>query len=366
MKVITYVFTAGRKASIININNGALDFYYGSTLLDSEKYNVQILEFKNSFSIYARTLNRLEYYLSRLISLPLNFSKIISKSNFEMLKKSDHIIFVSESTALSTLPMLLLLKSYNIKTSLFVMGLFSKKINFKSLKFLHNFYVRLIINVIDNIFFLGKGELNLAKKIYPNEQKFIFFPFCIDTKFWSCETKDLKEDRQILFVGNDGNRNFQLLYKIIKIMPNYDFKVLTNNKDHRFSDFKNVEFLDGSWSKKAVTDIELRKIYKESVLTILPLKNSFQPSGQSVALQSIASGTPVLISKTKGFWDGDLFNDNSEIFFTKSDKEDEWKHQIEDIVHNESLRKDISKKGKNLILEEYSLEKFILQLEQYL
>ena len=246
------------------------------------------------------------------------------------------------------------------------MGLFSKKINFKSLKFLHNFYIRLVINAIDNIFFLGKGELNLAKKIYPNEQKFIFFPFCIDTKFWSCETKDLKEDRQILFVGNDGNRNFQLLYKIIKIMPNYDFKVLTNNKDHRFSDFKNVEFLDGSWSKKAVTDIELRKIYKESVLTILPLKNSFQPSGQSVALQSIASGTPVLISKTKGFWDGDLFNDNSEIFFTKSDKEDEWKHQIEDIVHNESLRKDISKKGKNLILEEYSLEKFILQLEQYL
>jgi len=366
MKVITYVFTTGRKASINNLKNNALDFYYGATLLDSENYDVHILEFKNSFSIFARTLNRLEYYLSRLVSLPINFSKIISKSNFEILKKSDHIIFVSESTALSTLPMLLLLKRYNIKTSLFVMGLFSKEINFKSLKFLHNFCIRLVIKVIDNLFFLGKGEFNLAKKIYPNEHKFSYFPFCVDTKFWDLEPKDVKDKRQILFVGNDGNRNFQLLYKITTIMPNFNFKVLTNNRDYRFEDLKNVEFINGSLSRKAMTDIELRKIYNESNLTILPLKNSFQPSGQSVALQSLASGTPVLISKTKGFWDEDLFFDKSEIFFANSDNEYDWKQLIENIIHDESLLKNITRKGKNLVIQEYSLEKFLFQLKEYL
>ena len=39
---------------------------------------------------------------------------------------------------------------------------------------------------------------------------------------------------------------------------------------------------------------------QESKITIIPLKNTLQPSGQSVALQSMANGTPVLISKTDG------------------------------------------------------------------
>ena len=41
-------------------------------------------------------------------------------------------------------------------------------------------------------------------------------------------------------------------------------------------------------------------------MTIIPLKNSIQPSGQSVALQSMACGTPVVITETFGFWDKKL------------------------------------------------------------
>ena len=45
------------------------------------------------------------------------------------------------------------------------------------------------------------------------------------------------------------------------------------------------------------------------------MKESLQPSGQSVALQSIACGTPVLITKTGGFWDNKNFKDKDNIFF---------------------------------------------------
>ena len=53
----------------------------------------------------------------------------------------------------------------------------------------------------------------------------------------------------------------------------------------------------------AIDDLELRNIYQNAKLTIIPLKDSLQPSGQSVALQSIACGTPVIITHTSGFWD---------------------------------------------------------------
>ena len=66
---------------------------------------------------------------------------------------------------------------------------------------------------------------------------------------------------------------------------------------------ENSKIINGSWGSPAIDDIELRNIYQSAKLTIIPLKESLQPSGQSVALQSIACGTPVLITETKGFWD---------------------------------------------------------------
>ena len=61
----------------------------------------------------------------------------------------------------------------------------------------------------------------------------------------------------------------------------------------------NSSILKGSWGNPAINDLELRKLYRSAKLTIIPLKESLQPSGQSVALQSIACGTPVLITKLK-------------------------------------------------------------------
>ena len=50
--------------------------------------------------------------------------------------------------------------------------------------------------------------------------------------------------------------------------------------------------------------------YEQSNLSIIPLKNSLQPSGQSVALQSMSMEVPVLMTKTDGFWDHSVFDNN--------------------------------------------------------
>ena len=60
----------------------------------------------------------------------------------------------------------------------------------------------------------------------------------------------------------------------------------------------------------------LKDLYHNNRLTILPIKNTYQPSGQSVTLQSMAVGTPVLITKTEGFWDKNNFIDKKN--FTKA------------------------------------------------
>ena len=61
--------------------------------------------------------------------------------------------------------------------------------------------------------------------------------------------------------------------------------------------------------------ITILKKFIEDLDCVYSFKNSTQPSGQSVSLQCMSVGVPVLISKTDGFWDYDLFKDNKNIFF---------------------------------------------------
>jgi hypothetical protein len=87
------------------------------------------------------------------------------------------------------------------------------------------------------------------------------------------------------------------------VLQDFSFTFVTDNELILESNEipNNVKIINGSWHDELLTDQELRRIYTEAKITILPLKESYQPSGQSVTLQSICAGTPVLISDTKGF-----------------------------------------------------------------
>ena len=128
-----------------------------------------------------------------------------------------------------------------------------------------------------------------------------------------------------MFVGNDGNRDANLLIDIAKAMPEYQFIFVSKIPKLQDIELPNVKLISGSWGDKALTDSELREIYNNARLTIIPLKESSQPSGQSVALQSMSVGVPVLISKTTGFWDEEIFENNTHLFFQNDNNPSSWK-----------------------------------------
>ena len=84
----------------------------------------------------------------------------------------------------------------------------------------------------------------------------------------------------------------------------------------------------GNWSKNLISDTELKKYYLSAKLVIVPLKNSFQPSGQSVGLQAISTNTPLLITKTDGFWGDTKFLNSSKINFVDVNNINLWKKKL--------------------------------------
>ena len=115
-----------------------------------------------------------------------------------------------------------------------------------------------------------------------------------------------------------------------------------------------------------MSDDDIRNFYQTSYLTLLPLKNSLQPSGQSVALQSMSCGTPVIITKTQGFWEPDLFSNYEDIIFVDKNNIESWEKEIKNIVSNDDNYKNLSINGLNKVLENYTLEKFYIRLENIL
>tara|TARA_B100000131_G_C18124005_1_gene613996 strand:+ start:2703 stop:3815 length:1113 start_codon:yes stop_codon:yes gene_type:complete len=368
MKNITYIFIKGRKDRIINKQIEAKEFFYGLPSLDDKKYKINILEFIDTDSVFNLIFRLLDKIMSRIFSLPFYSSKIVNMENFKTLKKTDHLILVSESTAFSVLPILLLLRIVKrIKVSLFVMGMYSKELRFKRTKKIHQGIVKFLTLYIDNIFFLGKGELKIAKKLHRKKQKLHYFPFSIDTEFWTLEEKlDLDKNKKIIFVGNDGNRNISLLESIARSLPKYEFVFVSNLKEVRNIKLPNVKVHKGAWGNNLISDKDLRKIYSEGRLTIIPLKESTQPSGQSVALQSMSLGIPVIISDTEGFWDRDAFIDGVELFFVKNNSLEEWVQLINEKYNDIELLKQISYNSKNKINNYFNLEKFNKKLIDFI
>ena len=92
------------------------------------------------------------------------------------------------------------------------------------------------------------------------------------------------------------------------------------------------------------------------------MKESIQPSGQSVCLQSMSVGTPVMISKTAGFWDISNFKNYENIIFV----DDDWSKNINEIYNDKKGLEALSSNGLKTVKQYYDENIFINKLNSIL
>ena len=365
MTNITYVFSGNRKIRYLNEDYEAKEFFYGLHNFSSEEYNLEIIEPSNNKFLFKKLILLIDDFFKKVINLPVYMSDFVTIKNLRILLKTDKLVLVNETTFCSLAPALLIIGMFKkIDIYVFVMGLYSKKLRFSRLQFLHFFFIRVFNKTVKKLMFLGDGELRRAKSIHPkNIDKFLLFPFSVDTDFWSQQknSKALKSG-YILFVGNDSNRDSETFLKIVKELDYLEFKAVTNISSILDADFKNLTVHKGSFGSSDLSDSELRDIYSNAKLVILPLKHSNQPSGQSVTLQAMSCGKPVMISKTDGFWEEEKFINNREIFFVNNNQVTDWVKNIKTIYNDEEFLKKIEKNALELVRNNYNLDTFKTKL----
>ena len=365
MKKITYIYSKNRKYNYVNNNIQAEEFYYGLTRFDDSGFEIDIIEFEIKKSIFSVLLHYFDRVMNKFISLPFYTSKLVSFKNLKKMFKTDELFLVNESVGCSALPLLIFLKLFSkVNVSIFVMGLYSKQVRYKKFEKIHIYIIKILIYFVDNVIFLGKAEMERAVVIHRKKlKKFKFLPFPVDNNFWRQEESIKIDDRKgIIFVGNDSIRDYEFLINLATNMQDYNFTIVSSNSSLLNLDLPNVQILKGFWGGEYLSDIELKKLYSKARLSIIPLKESYQPSGQSVAQQSMSAGVPVLITEIKGFWNKEDFKDNYNIFFMKDNNVENWTAKISKIYSDHTLLKDVTKNAKKTVTNNYDLDSFYNEL----
>ena len=128
--------------------------------------------------------------------------------------------------------------------------------------------------------------------------------FGVDESYW-CPGASGNMRSGVLSVGNDGRRDYETLLEAAALLPDLPFKIIT--RVSLGADLpSNVEHIHGDWKADAVSDEVLREHYRSAACVVVPLKESAQPSGQSVAMQAMMCGATVVMTRTAGWWCGDV------------------------------------------------------------
>lgn len=168
-----------------------------------------------------------------------------------------------------------------------------------------------LLTVMQPVLFADPEKAELSTRFGLADEKIAVGWFGVDEHFWSPPTTPV--DRSgVLAVGNDGRRDYETLVAAARQLPDLSFTVVTKREAPAALP-PNVTWRRGDWREQAVSDIDLRSLYHSAACVVVPLLESPQPSGQSVAMQAMMCGAPVVHTKTAGWWGARILRDDEHV-----------------------------------------------------
>lgn len=197
---------------------------------------------------------------------------------------------------------------------------------------------------VQNDFLVSKGI---------SQGKLASIPFGVDTKFY----KPLAQPAggTVFAVGRDQGRDYGTL---IEAARNFKNKVIImcreRNLKHLTNKHENVEVVAEQ------TPGETRAYYENSFVSVVPSLSENKRlgsdcSGQTVILESMAYGIPVVASKRE--WFNEYFKEGKHLLVVPPENLQALAQAIEQVKSDQGLRENLIREGKKLIEEKFNSDK---------
>ena len=354
MKNIIIFDKGGRKdrINLMKLKKAPKDFLQGLDYARSKGYKIENICSNEPYkeNIIFKLGSFLEKIQAKISGIGL---RPFSVHNFaKTINSSDGIISLTDGFSLS-LGFYFIFKSKKKITigAFHKLSDYDKKIPF----FLKKLYKLLLIKILknlDHIAFYGPADREHAIKIFKLKRDLTsIIKFGVDTDFWYPKSKKIISN-YIFSIGQDPARDFETLIKI-NTKKNIHIHTSKNLKSKKST----LIVTHGSYHnpKESMSDLELRDLYRNSFVVIVPLKDVYQPSGYSVTLQAMACGKPVILTLTKGIWSPSILVDKFNCILVKPGNVRDIEKAIKFLEKDKLFYDAICKNARLTIEKEFSL-----------
>jgi len=198
---------------------------------------------------------------------------------------------------------------------------------------------------------IGEGERDyLLQQGLIEPARLYLVQFGVDAGFWAPAEAGLEKE-YVLAVGNDDGRDYETLLKAI---GNHPLHLHTSRPLGEALIPPNVIRTKGDWSGQALSDQELRDLYRECRFVVTPLHDSTQPQGQSVTLQAMACGKAVVLSRTRGLWSRELMRHMDNCYLVSPGDVTALRKAIDHLQGDANLRARLGKAARQSVEQNFS------------
>ncbi|WP_417500287.1 hypothetical protein [Methylophaga sp.] len=335
---ITYLVKGGRESRLFDAEAPS-ELLYGYRELQGFGLDVNMLSDRDfnldvSPNFLMRYLNALLYWL---IGIPgWSLWRLYLKR--ELFEKSD-VVVVTTNTFGVCLAVLLRLNLLPCKLVFIAMGL----VETNTPKRWRVVYRWILANC--GVLALAERDSEALTTMIGREVPYI--PFGVDFDFWGASIEAEAAEKYILSIGNDRHRDYSSLVEAwrpwfpkLKIVTKLEVSPQTAN----------VEVIYGDWHRQALSDLEIRRMVNNAICTILPIRDTVQPSGQSAALQSMACGKAVLLTDFAGLWNKDfMISGHTCLFIGKPGCVKDISDTVSDILTKPHELEEIGRNAREIV-----------------
>lgn len=205
----------------------------------------------------------------------------------------------------------------------------------------------------------GDAELEPMRRFFALPAEAISINlFGVDTRFWR---PDPAVKRDLVFaIGNDSRRDFHTLLAAAAHTPAPVHIVTKLPLPAPLP--ANVTHHRGSWHGTELSDERIRELYQRARAVIVPLHPSNQPSGQSVALQAMACGCPVILTDTEGLWSRTQMRAGENVVLIPPGDSGELAARVRQIIDDEAFAEQLGRAGRETTERSGNIEAFAAEM----